>query len=152
MKVYNKKDLTLKEEYQKEKVVESMTFGELKQKIREDISKSNAYVKSNGNSSLSSLGSDLNKSKTVNPMDNNFVVDLSSYDNNQNNDEATIDINAKNGTDAQRKIQNTLASNPQLKTMANNNKLNANVNLTNEQRKRGVAITKREFRKQFEKQ
>lgn len=152
MKVYKKKDLTLKEEYQKEKVVESMTFGELKQKIREDISQSNAYVKSDGNSSLSSLGSDLNKSKTSNPTDNNFVVDLSSYDNNQNNDEATIDIKAKNGTDAQRKIQNTLASNPQLKTMANNNKLNANVNLTNEQRKRGVAITKREFRKQFEKQ
>ena len=129
METFYKKNLKLKEN------VESITFGDIKKKIIESLEDRNTYVKSTNNS-MSSLGSDLNKSKTENPMDNNFIVDLSSYDNNPSNDEATIEVNAKNGTDAQRKIQNTLASNPELKTMARNNKLNANVKLTNEQKKK----------------
>lgn len=144
MKTFYKKDIKLKENIN-ENIV---TFGEIKKRIVEAMTNRNAYVQSSNNS-MSSLGSDLNKSKIDNPMNDNFVVDLSSYDNNTKNDEATLEIDAKNGTDAQRKIQNTLASNPQLKTMANDNKLNAKVNLTNEERKKGKPITKREFERLY---
>lgn len=139
METFFKKNIKLKEN-----INNTVTLGYIKNKIIEEINNRNTYVQSSNNS-MSSLGSDLNKSKSDNPMDNNFVVDLSSYDNNNTNDEATLEIDAKNGTDAQRKIQNTLASNPQLKTMANDNKLNAKVRLTTEQRKQGKAITKKEF-------
>ena len=139
METFLKKNIKLKEN-----INNIVTLGYIKNKIIEEINNRNTYVQSSNNS-MSSLGSDLNKSKSDNPMDNNFVVDLSSYDNNNTNDEATLEIDAKNGTDAQRKIQNTLASNPQLKTMANDNKLNAKVRLTTEQRKQGKAITKKEF-------
>ena len=139
METFLKKNIKLKEN-----INNIVTLGYIKNKIIEEINNRNTYVQSSNNS-MSSLGSDLNKSKSDNPMDNNFVVDLSSYDNNNTNDEATLEIDAKNGTDAQRKIQNTLASNPQLKTMTNDNKLNAKVRLTTEQRKQGKAITKKEF-------
>lgn len=144
METYKKKEIKLKKNIN-ENVT---TYGDIKRKIIESLNDRNSYVKSSNNS-MSSLGSDINQSKAKNPTDNNFVVDLSSYDSNPNNDEATIDVTAKNGTDAQRQIQNTLSSNPELKTMMNNNKLNAKVTLTNEQRKNGISITKGDFEKLY---
>lgn len=108
----------------------------------------NAYV-SSSNDSMSSLGSDINRSKTENPTDKDFVVDLSTYDGNKGNNPVSLDVNAKNGVDAQRQIQNNINSKPQLKTMMNNGQLNANVHIKEDRlkelRENSIGFTKKEI-------
>ena len=101
----------------------------------------NAYVKSStGNQS--SLGSDINKAKSKNPMDNDMHVDLQTYDGNKTNDPITIDINADNGADAQKQIKDKLNSNPEMKSLLSKGKLDASVHLKEE---KTITFTKRDF-------
>lgn len=141
-KIFLKQNLILKEN-------DSKRFKKNQIKIKE--SDSNAYVtSSNGsNGSMTSLGSDINNTRTNNPNDDNFVVDLSSYDNSNHNNPVSLDVSASNGNEAQRKIQNDINSNPQLKSMMNKGQLNANVHIKEEYirnlRENSIPFTKEEM-------
>jgi hypothetical protein len=141
MKKYSKKELKLKSDKKGKKI----HVTEKHTKMFED---GNAYVNPSSDS-ITSLGSDINKSRTQNPTDKNFVVDLSSYDGNSQNNPVALDVNANNGTDAQKKIQQTITTKPQLKSMMNNGQLQANVRIHNENieklRESSIPFTKKEI-------
>lgn len=96
-------------------------------RLRED--NSNAYVQpSKDNSSSSSLSSDLAKTMSENPTDDNFVVDMNHYDGNKNNQPIPLDIQAKNSQDAGEKIKNIM-KNPNVRNLNNSNGVTANVHI-----------------------
>lgn len=144
MKIYEKKDLKLKKGGKKIHVNERF----------QSLVEGDAYVKPSSDS-IGSLGSDINKSKTQNPTANNFTVDLGSYDGNSQNNPVALDINAKNGTEAQQQIKKNVTSKPQLKSMMNNGQLQANVHMRNENIKRlrenAIPFTKKEINELLKK-
>lgn len=75
------------------------------------------------------MGSAIDKTKSNNPSDDNIVVDTNLFDGNNNNNPIKLDVNAKNGSDAEKQINTMMRSNPQLKQIQNNGKLMANVHL-----------------------
>lgn len=100
----------------------------------------NAYVKSS-TGSQSSMGSDINKAKAQNPMDNDIHVDLQTYDGNKSNDPVTIDVNAENGNDAQNQIKDIMKK-PGLQNIASKGQMDAVVHLKEE---KTIKFTKRDF-------
>ena len=81
-------------------------------KLKEDT---NSYVEpSSSSSTVSSLASDLNNAKAKNPHDSEFVVNASSYDQNNTNDTITLDIQGNNVTDASNNFKK-ITRNPNVK-------------------------------------
>jgi hypothetical protein len=70
-------------------------------KLNED--NSNAYVEPSSDS-ISSLSSDLAKTKSENPTDDQFIVNANSYDGNSSNNSGTLDVQGDNPTDATKKV------------------------------------------------
>jgi hypothetical protein len=118
-----------------------------KKNLRLKESEKNAYV-TPSNNGINSLSSDLSKSKSENPTDDNFVVDMNQYDNKSSNDNITLDISGKNPQDASRNIQ-TVMKNPHVKQLLNTSNVNANVHINNESierlRESSVPFTKKEL-------
>ena len=107
--------------------------------LKEDDS--NAYVEPSSNkSSVSDLSTDISKTMTNNPTDDNFVVDLNHYDNNSNNNPIELSVNAKNAQDASSKIQDTM-KNPDIRKLNSKNGITANVHIQNE----SLCFTKKEL-------
>jgi hypothetical protein len=114
---------------------------------------SNAYVNSSSDN-VSSLSSDLNKTKAQNPTDDTFVINANSYDGNAKNDTVTLDINSDSPTDASQQFQK-LKQNPQVKNLMANNNVNAKIHLHNESvqklQESSVMFTKKEIKEMFNK-
>jgi hypothetical protein len=123
-------------------------------RLCEDIvNNSNAYVKpTTSNSNTSSIGTDISKAKSNNPSAKNFTVDMNNYDSNGNNNNAVLDVDATNPTDAQRKINQTVSSKPEIRSLMNKGQLQANVNMgesVEELRNVSVPFKKGELQEMF---
>ena len=109
---------------------------------------SNAYVEPSSNG-ISSLASDLSKTKTENPTDDKFIVNMNSYDNNTSNNPITLDVNGNNPSDASKKLQQ-MTKQPGVKQLLNTNtNVNAKVHINNENierlRESSVSFSKKEL-------
>lgn len=117
--------------------------------IKEFNEKSTAYVDGSSDSSQNDMGSAINKAKTNNPTDKNFIVNTSSFDGQTDNNPITIDVNATNGQDAKNQINKMVSSNPQLKNMQSNGKLMANVHMESKvYSKKDIQEQKRNYMKE----
>lgn len=104
--VFEKKDLRLKEE-----------------------TNTNSYVEpSSSSASGANLAMDLNKAKTQNPHDEEFVVDASSYDGRSGTQDVTVDIKADNPQDASKKLQQTIKQ-PGMNSIVNKGNLKAKIHM-----------------------
>lgn len=108
----------------------------------------NAYVEPSSNV-ISSLASDLSKTKTKNPTDNNFIVNMNSYDNNATNNPITLDVNGNNPSDASKKLQQ-MTKQPGVKQLLNtNSNINAKIHINKEHierlRESSVSFSKKEL-------
>jgi hypothetical protein len=110
----------------------------------------NAYVEPSSNTN-SSLSSDLNKAKSKNPTDKEFVANLNSYDGNANNNPVTLDVQGKTTADAAKNLQQT-TNRPEIRNLMNKGNVNAKIHISNESlermREHSIPFTKKEF-KQF---
>lgn len=144
MKLYSKSD------------IQQMTLFE--GKIYKKYDKSNlilsednksAFVSpTSSNGSATSLSSDLSKSKTNNPGDKEFVFNPSSYDNDDNNDNITLDISASSPSDASAQY-NKMLRNPQVKSLVKKGNVTAKVRMESRRisnlRESSIDFTKKEF-------
>lgn len=108
----------------------------------------NAYVEPSSNV-ISSLASDLSKTKTKNPTDNNFIVNMNSYDNNATNNPITLDVNGNSPSDASKKLQQ-MTKQPGVKQLLNtNSNINAKIHINKEHierlRESSVSFSKKEL-------
>lgn len=112
--------------------------------LKED--EKNSYVEPSSNS-MSSLSSDLAKTKQNNPQDDDFIVNANSYDNKSSNNPITLSVNGKNTSDASQNLKKVM-QNPQVKQLISTNNVNAKVHLNNESLKsKSVMFTKKELNK-----
>lgn len=123
-KVYKKKDVVLKED------------------------NSNAYVEPSSDS-VSTLASDLAKTQSENPTDNQFIVNANSYDSNGSNDTVTLDVTGTTPSDASQNFQK-VTRNPDVRRMMNGRtNVNAKVRIYGESlehlRKNSVRFSKTEL-------
>lgn len=120
-------------------------------KLNED--NSNAFVEPSSDS-VSSLSSDLARTKTENPTDDQFIVNANSYDGNSSNNSVTLDVQGDNPVDATKNFQ-TITRNPAVRNLMNHTNVNAKIHLRNEQlerlRESSVPFTKKEIREMFKK-
>jgi hypothetical protein len=120
-------------------------------KLNED--NSNAYVEPSSDS-ISSLSSDLAKTKSENPTDDQFIVNANSYDGNSSNNSVTLDVQGDNPTDATKNFQ-TITRNPAVRNLMNHTNVNAKIHLRNEElerlRESSVPFTKKEIKEMFKK-
>lgn len=131
--ILNKKDLKLNEE------------------------ESNAFVEPSSDS-VSSLSSDLAKTKSENPNDDNFIVNANSYDGNVSNNSVTLDVQGDNPTDATKNFQ-MMTKNPAVRNLMNHTNVNAKINLRNgvdrehlnKLREGSIPFTKKEIREMFKR-
>ena len=114
---------------------------------------SNAFVEPSSDS-ISSLSSDLAKTKSENPTDDQFIVNANSYDGNSSNNSVTLDVQGDNPTDATKNFQ-TITRNPAVRNLMNHTNVNAKIHLRNEGlerlRESSVPFTKKEIREMFKK-
>lgn len=104
-------------------------FSKKQLKLKED--NSNAYVEPSSNSA-SSLASDLARTKSENPTDDQFIVNANSYDSNASNDTVTLDVTGNTPADASKNFQQ-VTRNPNVKRMMNGGtNVNAKVRIHNE--------------------
>ena len=124
MRQYSKKDI------KNMAIVESKlcrVFEKKDLKLREETS--NSYVEpSKANASTSSLASDLSKAQVNNPHDEEFVVDVSSYDGSQSSQDVTLDIKANNPQDASNKLQAQMKD-PSVSSLVRKGNLKAKVHM-----------------------
>lgn len=80
-------------------------------------------------SNSQNMSNSIDNARKLNPSSDNVIVDTSMFDSSSNNDPVQIDVKAKNGQEAQNKINKMMSSNPQLKTMSAKGNLMANVNM-----------------------
>lgn len=151
--IYLKKASTMrrytKKEIEKMMVSESRLFKVFEKrdlKLVEDDS--NAYVEPSSDG-ISSLASDLTKTKTENPTDDKFIVNMNSYDNKTSNNPITIDVNGDSPSDASKKLQQ-MTKQPGVKQLLNTNtNVNAKVHLNKEHierlRESSVSFSKKEL-------
>ena len=138
-----------KNEIEKMMVSESRLFKVFEKrdlKLVEDDS--NAYVEPSSDG-ISSLASDLSKTKAENPTDDKFIVNMNSYDNNTSNNPITLDVNGNNPSDASKKLQQ-MTKQPGVKQLLNTNtNVNAKVHINKENierlRESSVAFSKKEL-------
>lgn len=120
-------------------------------KLNED--NSNAFVEPSSDS-ISSLSSDLAKTKSENPTDDQFIVNANSYDGNSSNNSVTLDVQGDNPTDATKNFQ-TITRNPAVRNLMNHTNVNAKIHLRNEElerlRESSVPFTKKEIKEMFKK-
>lgn len=120
-------------------------------KLNED--NSNAFVEPSSDS-ISSLSSDLAKTKSENPTDDQFIVNANSYDGNSSNNSVTLDVQGDNPTDATKNFQ-TITRNPAVRNLMNHTNVNAKIHLRNEGlerlRESSVPFTKKEIKEMFKK-
>ena len=120
-------------------------------KLNED--NSNAFVEPSSDS-ISSLSSDLAKTKSENPTDDQFIVNANSYDGNSSNNSVTLDVQGDNPTDATKNFQ-TMTRNPAVRNLMNHTNVNAKIHLRNEGlerlRESSVPFTKKEIKEMFKK-
>ena len=120
-------------------------------KLNED--NSNAFVEPSSDS-ISSLSSDLAKTKSENPTDDQFIVNANSYDGNSSNNSVTLDVQGNNPTDATKNFQ-TITRNPAVRNLMNHTNVNAKIHLRNEGlerlRESSVPFTKKEIKEMFKK-
>jgi hypothetical protein len=124
-------------------------------KLNED--NSNAFVEPSSDS-ISSLSSDLSKTKSENPTDDQFIVNANSYDGNSSNNSVTLDVQGDNPTDATKNFQ-TITRNPAVRNLMNNTNVNAKIHLRNgvdrehlnKLREGSVPFTKKEIKEMFKK-
>lgn len=120
-------------------------------KLNED--NSNAFVEPSSDS-ISSLSSDLAKTKSKNPTDDQFIVNANSYDGNSSNNSVTLDVQGDNPTDATKNFQ-TITRNPAVRNLMNHTNVNAKIHLRNEElerlRESSVPFTKKEIKEMFKK-
>lgn len=114
--------------------------------LREDMN-GNAYVEPSSDS-ISSLSSDISKTKSNNPTDSTFIVNANSYDGNSSNDTVTLDVHGNTPTEASQNFQK-ITRNPSVKNLMANTNVNAKIHLNNESverlRESSVAFTKKEI-------
>jgi len=115
--------------------------------LREDLNNGNAYVEPSSDN-VSSLSSDLSKTKTENPTDDTFVVNANSYDGNSSNDTVTLDVHGSNPAEASQNFQR-ISRNPSVKNLMANTNVNAKIHLKNENieklRESSVPFSKKEI-------
>ncbi len=120
-------------------------------KLNED--NRNAFVEPSSDS-ISSLSSDLAKTKSENPTDDQFIVNANSYDGNSSNNSVTLDVQGDNPTDATKNFQ-TITRNPAVRNLMNHTNVNAKIHLRNEGlerlRESSVPFTKKEIKEMFKK-
>lgn len=120
-------------------------------KLNED--NSNAFVEPSSDS-ISSLSSDLARTKSENPTDDQFIVNANSYDGNSSNNSVTLDVQGENPTDATKNFQ-TITRNPAVRNLMNHTNVNAKIHLRNEGlerlRESSVPFTKKEIKEMFKK-
>jgi hypothetical protein len=120
-------------------------------KLNED--NSNAFVEPSSDS-ISSLSSDLARTKSENPTDDQFIVNANSYDGNSSNNSVTLDVQGDNPTDATKNFQ-TITRNPAVRNLMNHTNVNAKIHLRNEElerlRESSVPFTKKEIKEMFKK-
>ena len=120
-------------------------------KLNED--NSNAFVEPSRDS-ISSLSSDLARTKSENPTDDQFIVNANSYDGNSSNNSVTLDVQGENPTDATKNFQ-TITRNPAVRNLMNHTNVNAKIHLRNEGlerlRESSVPFTKKEIKEMFKK-
>ena len=122
-------------------------------KLNEDSS--NAFVEPSSDS-ISSLSSDLAKTKSENPTDDQFIVNANSYDGNSSNNSVTLDVQGDNPTDATKNFQ-TITRNPAVRNLMNHTNVNAKIDLGRKDeglerlRESSVPFTKKEIREMFKK-
>ena len=120
-------------------------------KLNED--NSNAFVEPSSDS-ISSLSSDLARTKSENPTDDQFIVNANSYDGNSSNNSVTLDVQGDNPTDATKNFQ-TITRNPAVRNLMNHTNVNAKIHLRNEGlerlRESSVPFTKKEIKEMFKK-
>lgn len=120
-------------------------------KLNED--NSNAFVEPSSDS-ISSLSSDLSRTKSENPTDDQFIVNANSYDGNSSNNSVTLDVQGDNPTDATKNFQ-TITRNPAVRNLMNHTNVNAKIHLRNEElerlRESSVPFTKKEIKEMFKK-
>lgn len=144
MKTYKKKDI------ENMVVKESRLYKIFEKKdLRLVEDEKNAYVEPSSDS-MSSLANDLSKTKTQNPTDNTFVVDMNSYDGNSGNNPVVLDVKGKNPADASKNI-NKLTQQPSVRQLMKNNNVTAKVHLNTEAiqrlRETSVPFSKKELNK-----
>lgn len=107
--------------------MEKIIFNKKQLRLNEDNNNSEgtAYVEPSSNN-LNSLSTDLNKTKQQNPTDNTFIVNAKSYDGNETNNPISLDINAKNPTDAAKQFQE-LKMKPQYKSLMSKSDSDVNI-------------------------
>ena len=114
---------------------------------------SNAFVEPSSDS-ISSLSSDLARTKSENPTDDQFIVNANSYDGNSSNNSVTLDVQGENPTDATKNFQ-TITRNPAVRNLMNHTNVNAKIHLRNEGlerlRESSVPFTKKEIKEMFKK-
>lgn len=136
MKIYNKKNITLKPLYENKKTI----MIEKKNLILKETGEQDAYVEPQQQGQ--SLSSALSQERANDPNANTFVASASDFDNNQATNKVMLDINAKNPADAQSQVQQKVNNNPQLKSL----KPMLNIHMENI-KKNSVMFTKNELDK-----
>lgn len=134
--------------------MDCVIFEKKELQLREDTN-SNSYVEpSSSSNGVSSLTNDLNKAKANNPHDEEFVVNASSYDTNQSNNNITLDITGNNANDASKKFQ-TLTKNPNVRNMIQKGNVNAKFHLNKESlcrlRETSVPFSKKELQEMLKR-
>lgn len=118
----------------------------------DDVNGDDAIYVDPSKSSSTSMSTAIDKAVQNNKRsgENDFVVDPNDFSNGGASDgkEIGIDITAKNGTDAQKKIQQTMQS-PQMRTLADKGELHANVHMeskkANKKLVEGIRFSKSEM-------
>ena len=120
-----------------------------KQDLRLVEDEKNAYVEPSSDS-MSSLATDLSKTKTQNPTDSEFVVNMNSYDGKSGNNPVVLDVQGKNPADASKNVQK-LTKQPGVRQLMNTNNVTAKIHLNTEAiqrlRETSVPFSKKELNK-----
>lgn len=124
-----------------------------KKDLRLNEDNSNAFVEPS-NDNISSLSSDLNKTRTENPTDDTFIVNANSYNGDSSDNTVTLDVQGNNVSDATRNYQKTVNS-PAIKNLMGKTNVNAKIHLKNESLQRlregSVPFTKKEINEMLKK-
>lgn len=126
-------------------------------KLNEENDNSNAYVEPSSDN-MSSLSSDLTKTKTENPTDDTFIVNANSYDGDSSNNTVNLDVQGNNPQDATKNFQK-LTKTPAVRSLMANTNVNAKIHLRNgverehlnKLREGSVPFTKKEIKEMLKK-
>lgn len=117
--------------------------------LKEEENNRTAYVKpTSQGASNSSLASDIQSSVTKNPSTKNFVVNGDYYDGNSSDNALTLDVDAKNSTDAANKIK-AMNNSPEVKRLGTDAMYNVHLEQVERKLKEGIRFKKKELNKLF---